>query len=570
MDQLASDHRDLKNHYEVVVIGSGYGGATAASRLARAGRQTCILERGNEILPGNYPDSAAEFVKQLQTDFPKKQLGSATALFDFRYNKDISVIVGCGLGGTSLINANINEAPDPRIYQDQIWPQQLREDASNGKLAQFTSYADDMLKPCHYPKDYPPLAKQQAFESVKQHSEGEYYQAKINVSFRSGINHVGIEQQACINCGDCLSGCNYKAKNTLLMNYLPDAKNHGAEIFTQLNVRYIEKIADRWRIHVHHNAMATTPISIDADIVILAAGTLGSTEILLRSNQQGLSLSEMLGKRFSGNGDMLGIAYNTDHSINAVGSGRKPGKTPDPVGPTSTAIIDTRRKSELTNGMVMAASSMPGALAPLLPKGLAALKKLIGQHTNRSWRDKLKAHSRQLKSLLFGAYTGAVSNTQFYLSVSHDNSAGQLFLENDRLRISWPDAGDSPQLAAANQVLQNLTFPLGGAYIQNPLWSYLADRSLLTGHPIGGCVMAETATDGVVNHKGQVFSGSEGNAVHSGLYVIDGAVIPRSVGVNPLNAITTLAERSCHYLLQDYGWSTSYEFDPKWTTDPGS
>lgn len=568
MKRLSLSNDKIKDHYEVIVIGSGYGGGAAASRLARGGRKVCVFERGKEILPGEYPDTAIELVKQVQSDFPDKHLGSKTALFDIRYNKDINVIVGCGLGGTSLINANINEAPDARIYQDEIWPIEVREDASNGMLDKFKAYADDMLKPTHYPDDYPSLAKQNAFEKPTQSSPGQFYPVRINVNFKSGVNHVGIEQQACVNCGDCMSGCNFSAKNTVLMNYLPDAKNHGAEIFTQQQVDYVARHADTWRVHIHPtSSTADKTRFIDADIVILAAGTLGSTEILLHSREHGLSLSDRIGKRFSGNGDMLGIAYNTDHLINAVGFGHRQAKGRKPVGPTSTAIIDTRKDSNLENSMVLASASIPGALAPLLAKALAALAALMGQDTDTGWWDKLQEKMRKVKSLLFGAYTGAVMNTQFILSVSQDDSTGEMYLKNNRLRVSWPGAGEGLPLAAANNTMKQMAKPLGGTYIQNPIWNNLTNQSLLTGHPLGGCVMAEAAEHGVVNHKGQVFSSSQGKESHQGLYVMDAAVIPRSVGINPLNAITTLAERSCYYLMQDYGWPANYDLPAKMDTN---
>ncbi len=562
MNRLSQSHAKLKSHYEVLIVGSGYGGGVAASRLSRAGRQVCVLERGKEFTKGEYPDTAATLMKQVQTDLPHGHIGDKTALFDFRINKEMNVIVGCGLGGTSLINASINEPADPRLYEDEVWPKKIREDVNAGLLDQFRSYADEMLKPRYYPNNYPPLNKQNALEKVAQTLDAskQYRLANININFEAGTNHVGVEQQACVNCGDCLTGCNYDAKNTLVMNYLPDARNHGADIFTELTVDYIERLSDGWRVHIYPTSAENSRSTIDADIVILAAGTLGSTEVLLRSHGKGLSCSDCLGQRFSGNGDMVGIAYNTDQAINAVGFGKHPPGGREPVGPTSTAIIDAREDSELDDGMVLAGASMPGALAPLLPKALAAMAHLSGQDTDGGWQDTLGEKWRKLKSMAFGPYTGAVKHTQFYLGVSQDKSGGTMTLKNNRLRISWPGAGEDESLVKANNKMKKMTEPLGGTYIQNPIWHELTNQALLSGHPLGGCAMADNAEAGVVNHKGQVYSVTQGEEVHQGLYVMDGAVIPRSVGVNPLNVITTLAERSCYYLIQDHGWSANYDF----------
>src|SRR6516225_219858 len=108
MPRLASLIEDLKTHYSIVVIGSGYGGAITASRLARAGQQVCVLERGMEFQPGEYPNTLPEVLAQTQVDTPAAFLGSRTGLYDIRVNDDINVFCGCGLGGTSLVNANVS------------------------------------------------------------------------------------------------------------------------------------------------------------------------------------------------------------------------------------------------------------------------------------------------------------------------------------------------------------------------------------------------------------------------------------------------------------------------------
>ncbi|MEK7139437.1 MAG: hypothetical protein AAB817_01935, partial [Patescibacteria group bacterium] len=132
--------------------------------------------------------------------------------------------------------------------------------------------------------------------------------------------------------------CNYSAKNTLTMNYLPDAVAHGAEIFTCIEVRSVARRDGGWRVFYRlldsgREHFDAPELFVDADIVWLGAGTLGSTEILLRSGQRGLKLSSKLGKNFTGNGDFLGFAYNTDATIQGVGTGKHSAKKPSAVGP---------------------------------------------------------------------------------------------------------------------------------------------------------------------------------------------------------------------------------------------
>jgi choline dehydrogenase-like flavoprotein len=166
-----------------------------------------------------------------------------------------------------------------------------------------------------YPARYPALPKLLALEQSAAHLGQTCARAPIAVNFTEGVNHVGVEQHACMLCGDCVTGCNYGAKNTVLFNYLPDARNFGAEIYTQVSVRRLERRDGRWL--AHYQTLETgredfdEPVrTVSADIVVLAAGTLGSTEILLRSKAAGLPLSDQVGQHFSGNGDVLGYSYD--------------------------------------------------------------------------------------------------------------------------------------------------------------------------------------------------------------------------------------------------------------------
>src|SRR5262249_39676343 len=124
--------------------------------------------------------------------------------------------------------------------------------------------------------------------------------APVVVSFDETVNPAGVAQPACTLCGDCCSGCNVGAKNTVAMTYLPDARAHGAELFTELAVSHIEERGRGWRVHfAPSDAKDDGSSVVDAKTVILAAGTLGSTEILLRSREKGLGLSDCIGERFS-------------------------------------------------------------------------------------------------------------------------------------------------------------------------------------------------------------------------------------------------------------------------------
>jgi cholesterol oxidase len=561
--RLSSDATDLKPAYDVVVVGSGYGGAIAASRLARAGRKVCVLERGREFQPGEYPDTSAEAVHELQVDHPAAHDGRRTGLFDLRVNKELNVFVGCGLGGTSLVNANVVLEADERVFQDAAWPAALRQDVRT-RLDEGYRRAKEMLKARPYPESSPPLAKLGALERSAAAMGSKFYRPPIAVNFDvNGTNHVGVEQAPCVLCGDCVSGCNHAAKNTVLMNYLPDARNHGAQIFTKVSVRQLEQKEGAWLVHYQlldsgQEKFDAPTLFVRADVVVVAAGTLGTAEILLRSRDKGLALSGALGKGFTGNGDVLGFSYDGEDPVNGVGLGhRAPGSKP-PVGPTITGIIDRRDTAKLEDGMVVEDGALPGAFAPFLPAAFAAAARTVARDTDRGVGDFVRERWQEMKSLVGGAYVGAVKRTQTFLVMSHDDGKGELALEGDRLRIHWPGVGEQPIFGRVNEALTDATKALGGAFVRNPTWTKVLGHDLITVHPLGGCVMAEDAGGGVVNHKGQVFREKQGAAVYDNLYVADGSIVPRPLGVNPLLTICALAERCCVLLAADRGWTIDY------------
>ncbi|MEM7726106.1 MAG: alpha/beta fold hydrolase [Cyanobacteria bacterium P01_A01_bin.45] len=568
MNRLSNPIENIKSHYTVVVIGSGYGGSIAASRLSRAGVQVCLLERGKEFQAGEFPDTPQEALQEMQINLPKKHVGSHTGLYDFHVNEDVNVFVGCGLGGTSLINANVSLRAENRVFEDECWSEELRKDI-NTLLADGYKRAEEMLKPTPYPESFPKLAKLAALEKSAKYLNQDFYRPPINVNFQERTNHVGVEQKPCNLCGDCVSGCNQTAKNTTAMNYLPDAKNHGAEIYTKVSVSHIEKQENgkqksRWLVHYQilgsgQEKFDAPTMFISADMVILAAGTLGSTEILLRSTAKGLNVSKKLGHRFSGNGDVLGFGYNNDQEINGVGYGTRLPEDMEPVGPCITGIIDIRNQSRLNNSMVIEEGSIPGAISPLLPNTFSTAARLLGEDTDNGFVDSVKETTRKIESLIKGSYTGAVKNTQTFLVMSHDDAKGKMHLEDDKLRIDWKGIGEQPHFQRIDDRIEQATRCLGGTKIPNPMWNKLLQKDLITVHPLGGCAMGDDAQRGVVNHKGQVFSGTEGTDTHQSLYVCDGSVIPRSLGVNPLLTISAIAERCCFLIAKDNDWTINYD-----------
>ena len=523
----------IKPAYDVVVIGSGYGGGVAASKLARAGQLVCVIEKGKEFPTGSFPSRLPELRRELQLNGGKMRSGSRTGLFDFRLGADIHVLVGCGLGGGSLINAGVALRPDARVFADPAWPDELSAD---GLLELGFRRAAAMLRPSRY-ANAPELTKYRALQSASTAFGVPPVAAPVAVSFEDNVNPAGVAQPACTLCGDCCSGCNVGAKNTVAMTYLPDAKAHGAEIFTELSVTHVAKGEGGWRVHfAPSDVKDATPGVVEAKTVVLAAGTLGSTEILLRSREHGLGLSDRLGEGFSANGDIIAFALGGRERVNGIGVGFPSKFGGDVVGAAVAGQIELPDAADLDRSMIIQEGVLPSALAPLLPVFFIAGGRLLGA----------------AQSLIKGVYQGPLSHLHTFFVVSHDDANGRISLDNGGAQVHWPGGGDEPVYARVDAALTKAATAVGARYIKSPLAATNMGTKPATAHPLGGCGMGQNAGEGVVNHKCQVFDGLAQESTHSGLYVCDGSVIPRSIGVNPLLTITALAERAMVHLARDH------------------
>ena len=543
-DSISNARGELDEAYPTVVIGSGYGGAVTAARLAEQGLPVCLLERGREWQVGEFPDSFPELAGNLRrSDHP---LG----LIDYYLCSDIDVLKASGLGGTSLINLNVAFRPDRELFEDRRWPRAYRDQADSGEIWSFYQKAEDVLRPNPHPH-WDQLTKVRRFKKrADQLRDLTFGPAQLTVSFeREGKNRFGIEQRPCIDCGDCFPGCNVGAKNTLAMNYLPYARRQGAVIFTQIDVRHLEKLAGGgYRVHYRYNRPDRTGEvrTVRAGNVILAAGAVGSTEILLRSAAAGLATSRQLGRCFNGNGDYIGLAYNTDHRTDVLGFGNHPDSPRAEVapGPTIVAAMQYDRSAPFEQRITVCDFQVfPSALVDTFRRALPALA-LTGDDSDAGTKDRLHELARVGRDLATWSPDGALNHSLLYLVMAIDDGQGKLFLgSDDKLDIAWPSVKSDPIFDRIAEELKQHAASLGGTFVHlerlNP-WPR-KKSNLITAHPLGGCVLGEDADGGVVDSLGRVFDG--GGGVHEGLYVVDGAIVPSPIGVNPFLTIAALAER---------------------------
>ena len=517
--------------FDVLIVGSGYGGAVCAARLAeerRRGVRIAVVERGREWVPGTFPEHLTTFnplnpfdrrVSWVGEQLSRNPLG----LYGFYDRGDVVAVAGSGLGGTSLINCAVAIEAEDAVFQQPEWPLPFRKG-----LHGYYQRARRMLDTHATPEDrYPAKLRSHLGVVAALKSRGRWegvtaFPVELAVNFTPHANRQGMRQQGCVQCADCTTGCNVGAKNSLDMNYLPVAWSHGTEIYTQIEVEHVERVGDAYRVHFLQRPDGGHEERgwVDTRVLILSAGTLGSTEILLRSRQKhGLPLSDWLGRGFSGNGNYLGfIDYQyTDPPVitNTGGVGIALGPPTVPVGTSIQGAIDFRLEGQpLVRHVVLEDLAHPSA-------HVGGLSLLMLADLNRGMT---------------------------LLGCGHDTASGEIRLEGDNLAVRWPDYERQASHAEIIQHMREYATAQGGRFRPfTPARNY-------TAHPLGGCRMGLTAQDGVVDDRGRVFDGTPrvpAGQVHPGLYVVDGAIVPTALGNNPLLTITALAERAAELIVRD-------------------
>ena len=299
---------------------------------------------------------------------------------------------------------------------------------------------------------------------------------------------------------------------------------------------------------------------VRAKVVILGAGSLGSTNILLKSQALGLELSSSLGKRFTTNGDTIGFTYNGASDVRHIGKPlekirKNPMKAP---GPSVTSILDMRnqQEKEMDKSYVLLDGTAPSSVDILY----SVVVKLV--ESSFSGKDTTSGDARRSGRHFLGK---GMQNTLAMFAVSHDDAGGEVQLDKKtgRVRIDYPNIGKGENCEVVKKAMEHATKALKGTFIPNPYWGGLLakmreTKGIVTVHPLGGCSMGESGASGVVNHSGQVFVG-DSEELHQGLYVLDGSVMPRSLGVNPCLTISMLAERGMRLMSEQLGWKIDYE-----------
>lgn len=526
----------MEESYDVVVVGSGFGGSITACRLAQAGRSVCVLERGRRWTNVDFPRSPSQLARNGFWDTDAGRFG----LVEYKAFDRMHVVQGSGVGGGSLHYFNVHLRPPASVFDDPRWPPDMDLEV----LEPYYGLARDML-------DAAPLAPPggralPTRTTTFQEACGLAGHAAdlVDIAVYTGPGrrnpHGAVPQLPCDYSGNCGIGCAPQAKNTLDLTYLSLAERHGAEVYPLCEVDKIEPLSgEAYRVSFARldpdAPRGSWLASVEATNVIVSAGTLGTNELLLRCRDWHETLprlSPVLGQGFSGNGDLLLAGTLTKRDIDA---GRGPSITAgaDVSTPRQHAFVEDLGFPDPVLWFVegMLANATPTLNLFRWAKLFLSNRLAIQGATDRV------SHERER---LFGG--GRTRGFLPYLGMCEDAADGEFVLDEDgKLDLEWDPANSVDNILELEDAMRALSNALDGHYVPSPLWTP-PFRELLTAHPLGGCRMAESDEHGVVSEQSEVHG-------YPGLFVVDGSIIPTSLSRNPTATISALAERAAFHMI---------------------
>jgi cholesterol oxidase len=515
--------------YDVVIIGSGFGGSVAALRLAEKGYSVGVLEAGRRFADDEFP----------KTSWDTKRFLWAPALGCYGIQRldllrNVLVLSGAGVGGGSLVYANTLYRPPAAFYADPQW--QAIADWET-ELAPFYDQAERMLGVATYGRTT------RADVAVKTVAErmgvGEsYHPTRVGVYFgKSGVDPyfggAGPERQTCEHCGSCMTGCRVGAKNTLVKNYLYLAEKAGATVHPLTTVVDVHPVGDGYEIATRGTGDRKRRTVFQADQVIFAAGALGTQKLLHRFKATG-SLPHLSAR--------LGALTRTN-SESIVGARSLRGDVDFTDGVAITSSFHPDAHTHIEPVRYGPGSNAMGLLQTVLTDG--------GPWRPLRWFGVFFKHPVKHARLL-SVRKWSHKTVIALVMQSLDNSL------NVHYRRSWTGRGKlttSPGhgepnpswIPAGNEAVRLLAEEIGG--MPGGSWGEVFNIPI-TAHILGGAAIGDSPATGVVDPYHRVFG-------HPGLHVVDGAAVSANLGVNPSLTITAQAERAMAL------WPNKGEPDPR-------
>ncbi|MGW0856525.1 GMC oxidoreductase [Streptomyces sp. NPDC002690] len=552
---------DTAFDYDVLVVGSGFGGAVSALRLTEKGYRVGVLEAGRRFTPGTLPKNSWDLRNYLWAP--------ALGLYGIQRVHllgKVMVLAGAGVGGGSLNYANTLYVPPAAFFEDRQWAGITDwQDELRPYYDQATRMLGVRLNPTTTPSDVHLKATAEAM------GVGDtFHLAPVGVFFGDGrdadgtakaepggtvadpyFGGAGPARKACTECGECMTGCRHGAKNTLTENYLHLAEKAGAVIHPMTTVLSVTEDPDGPE-HGHRVETVPTdrrrkaaPRTLRARYVIVAAGTYGTQTLLHRMKDEGRlpRLSDRLGELTRTNSEGLVGAQTSDRRYR-----RKHGTKPD-----------------FTKGVAITSSIHPDASTHIEPVrygkgsnamgGLTILQVPFARRRVRAWLSSVVRHptiaARSLSNRKWSERTiiGLVMQSLDNSLTAYRKPSG---IGKGLLTARQGHGAPNPtQIAEATQAASLLAAEING-FAGSNIGELMGTP--LTAHFLGGCPIGASTAEGVIDPYHRLHG-------HPGISVVDGSAVSANLGVNPSLTITAQAERAMSF------WPNKGEDDPR--PEPG-
>ena len=521
---------------DVVVVGSGFGGSVAALRAAEKGYRVTVVEAGRRFTQETLPRTSWD----LRSFFWAPRLGWL-GIQKITPLNDVLVLSGAGVGGGSLVYANTLYTPLDDFFNDRQWAHITDWKV---ELSPYYDQASRMLGVTDNPTITPSDVEMRAV--AEDMGVGHtFHVTPVGVFFgdKPGetvpdpfFGGVGPERTGCIQCGNCMIGCRYGAKNRLDVNYLYLAEHLGAQIVPETTVTEVRQRRNGGydvvtRPTTKRRATTTT---ITAEQVVFAAGTLGTQRLLHRMRDAGTlpDISPRLGE----------LTRTNSEAILGAMSKRKDADFTQGVAITSSFFPDPHTHIEPVR--YGKGSNAMGLLSTHMTEGGGRVPRWL------KWLGQVVRHPLLTRRVLW--LRGWSERTIIVLVMqSRDNSLTvrrKRTLLGERLTSRQGHGEPNPTwIPVGNEVTRRLAKRIDG--IPGGSVGEIVNIPM-TAHIIGGCPIGDSLQTGVIDAWQRVFG-------YEGLHVVDGAAVTANLGVNPSLTITAQAERAMSF------WPNKGEQDPR-------
>ena len=523
--------------FDVVVIGSGFGGSVAALRLAEKGYRVAVIEAGRRFEDKDFPKTSWRLSKFLYA--PRLGLRGIQRIHVL---PDVLILAGAGVGGGSLVYANTLYMPPDSYFQDKQWA-----DITDWKseLSPWYDQASRVLGVAENP--YLSPSDEAMRDVAEQMGVGKSFKmAPLGVHFGSGagvleadpyFGGVGPDRHGCQQCGGCMTGCRFNAKNTLPKNYLGLAEKAGVEVFPELTVEKFEELSGgMWKISARKSsAWFGSKEVFFAKELVLAAGTYNTQKLLHRMRDNGLlpKISQSLGKLSRTNSEAL-----------------------------TGAIMPRNSEIDFSKGAAITSSFFPDANTHVEPvrygKGsnfMGLLQTLMTDGSGAKERRNLWIRSAiKNPALLLKIFDVRRWSQRTVIALVMQNVDSSIKVSSKKGIFGWrltskndSDKPNATYIPAANEVARRIADKYGGI-----AGGHVGDliSAPFTAHFVGGCVIGKNESEGVIDPYHRVWN-------YPSLHIVDGSALTANLGVNPSLTITAQAERAFSL------WPNKGDFDPR-------